>query len=368
MYTPLSNWRHDTVARGPDSDSATSSLAWVAGPIENPNYLDFLVLEDGFTELFTETYLPFLLEDSTFTTTYKSELITGSSYNPHTLGSGPNHEGYVTVTFPETSITSYTWNTWGTSPLNKYKGLYFGVNDVGADLGTKTPGPPVNYDDIVFVSEGDSSFVFISESYSIFVCTNLWGTTTAWRQVPPAMDGYWTNYSDVDYDSLNSLNSYDGYRGLTTITIANAKVFTSFGPQYGLRTSGKYTYFGGNAPSSQPYTPYNTPDGNTSAQGYTGGGVTHGRMEGGILTNPTNDTSGSRASWVYNPPVYCRTFTETVRATSPGLMSTALRYVYRGKAASYVSNYASIYHQAPEGVRVMLHTFSPTVNSSNQKS
>jgi hypothetical protein len=288
--------------------------------------------------------------------------------NSHRIGSGPNHEGYVVVTFPEEAPPNPTYfiteddtsgiyvfitedsipfvteavrsfnspySQWGTSPLNPYKGIYFGVNDVGADLGVKTIGPA--------------------------------GYTTAWHAVPAAMDGYWTDYQDVDYNPSGVLSSYEGYRGITTTRIANVKVSTSFGPQYGLRTAGKYTYFGGTAPATQAYTPYNTPDSNTAAQGYTGGGVTHGRMEGGILTNPTNDTSGSRASWTYNPPVYCRTFTETVRSSSPGLMSVAIRSVYRGKSASYVSNYASIYHQAPEGVRVMLRTFSPTVNSSNQR-
>jgi hypothetical protein len=49
-------------------------------------------------------------------------------------------------------------------------------------------------------------------------------------------------------------------------------------------------------------------------------------------------------------------------------MSSALRYVYRGKSSRYVSNYGSIYHQLPESVRTLIRPFSPTVNSSNQKS
>jgi len=57
MYVPLSNWRYDFV------DTSSS--------------------------------------DSLFSTVYKSESIAGSAQNPHTLGSGPNHEGYVVVTFPE---------------------------------------------------------------------------------------------------------------------------------------------------------------------------------------------------------------------------------------------------------------------------
>lgn len=234
----------------------------------------------------------------------------------HRVESGPNHEAFLVVSS--------------------------GIQDLGADTGTVTPGAPNS---------------------------GLWYNTTAWRSVPPAaVSGYWTDYQNVDYAPSGALSSYEGYRPLGVSTIANAKVSTAYGPQFGLRTTGKSTYFNGIAPATQNYTPYNTPENNTAAQGITGGGVSHGRYEGGILTNPTNDTSGSRASWTYNPPVYCRTFTETVRSTAPGLMSTALRYIYRGKSQTYVSNYASIYHQLPEGVRSMVRTFSSTVNSSNQKS
>jgi hypothetical protein len=233
----------------------------------------------------------------------------------HRIQSGPDHESYIVVSS--------------------------GIVDTGANVGVITPGAPNS---------------------------GLWYNTDDWRAVPQAVSGYWTDYSNVDYAPSGALSSYVGYRPLGVSTIANAKVSTSYGPQYGLRTTGQSTYFNGVAPASQAYTPYNTPDDNTAAQGYTGGGVTHGRYEGGILTNPTNDTSGSRASWVYNPPVYCKTYTETVRSTAPGLMSTALRYIYRGKAGTYVSNFAAIYHQLPEGVRSMVRTYSPTVNSSNQKS
>lgn len=233
----------------------------------------------------------------------------------HRVESGPNHEAFLVVSS--------------------------GIRDLGADTGIVTPGAPNS---------------------------DLWHNTTAWRAVPPAaVSGYWTDYQNVDYAPSGALSSYEGYRPLGISTIANAKVSTAYGPQFGLRTTGKSTYFNGTAPATQNYTPYDTPESNTPAQGITGGGVTHGRYEGGILTNPTNDTSGSRASWVYNPPVYCKTYTETVRSTAPGLMSTALRYVYRGKSQSYTSNYGSIYHQLPESVRNMVRIYSPTINSSNQK-
>ena len=233
----------------------------------------------------------------------------------HRLQSGPVSEGYIVVSS--------------------------GIVDTGADLGIVTPGP------------------MTSGVYS----------TTAWRAVPPAVSGYWTDFQDSDYQASGVLSVYNGYRALSVTTIANAKVQTSLGPEFGVRDAGKYTYFGGAAPDNQNYTPYNTPEGNTAAQGKTGGGVTHGRYEGGLLTNSLGSQGTSnRSEWVYNPPVYCKTYTETVRSTVPGLMSTALRSIYRGGAARYVSNYGSIYLQGSESVRNLVRTFSSSVNSSNQKS
>lgn len=233
----------------------------------------------------------------------------------HRVESGPAHEGFLVVSS--------------------------GIQDLGADLGVIAAGPPDR---------------------------TTWLRTTAWRSVPPAASGFWTDFSDIDYAPSGALSSYVGYRPLGISKIANAKISTAYGPQYGLRDAGQYTYFNGFAPDTQRYSPYNTPDNNTAAQGYTGGGVDHARYAGTILTNPTNDSSGSRAAWRYNPPVYCQTFTETVRSTVPGAMSSNLRFIYRGKSTRYGYNYGSIYYQAPESVRNMLRRFSPTVNSSNQRS
>jgi len=156
----------------------------------------------------------------------------------------------------------------------------------------------------------------------------------------------------VSFPVFNTLALQNGYRSIFTTTIAGVKVQTPGTPDYGVRDAGKYTYFGGSAPDSQNYTPYNTPEGNTAAQGKTGGGSTHGRYEGGILTNTLGSQgTGARSEWVYNPPVYCKTYTRLYRSDSPGAMSVAYRDVYRGGAAKYVSNYGSIYYQAPESVR-----------------
>lgn len=217
---------------------------------------------------------------------------------PHEVQSGPDHEGYIV--------------------------LSSGIQDVGADLGKIVDGTP-NY----------------SGYYS-----------TAWREVPPAVSGYWTDYQHVNYAPSGVLSSYEGYRPVTVDTIAGVKAATFTGPDYGVRDAGKYTYFAGAAPDSQNYTPYNTPEGNTTTQGITGGGVNHGRYEGGILTNILGPQGTvNRSEWVYNPPVYCKTYTQALRTQEPGLMSTVFRYIYRGGAAKYVSNYGSVYYQLPESVR-----------------
>jgi hypothetical protein len=234
---------------------------------------------------------------------------------PHRIQSGPVHSSYIVVSS--------------------------GIQDIGADEGIVTPGPP------------NSGF------YS----------TTQWRQVPQAVSGFWTDYENTDYLPSGSLSSYTGYRSLYSTTIANAKVVSATGPNYGLRDQGTYRYYGGLAPSSQDYTPYDTPEGNSTSEGITGGGVTHKSREGGLLINVLGSQGTSdRSQWRYQPPVYCQTFTETVRPTVPGLMSQPLRFIYRGKSTRYGYNYGSVYYQGPEAVRSLVRTFSPTVNSSNQRS
>jgi hypothetical protein len=99
-------------------------------------------------------------------------------------------------------------------------------------------------------------------------------------------------------------------------------------------------YFGGAAPDNQNYSPYNTPDANTAAEGKTGGPVTHRTYENTLITNVLGSQGTSdRSQWRYHQPVYCKTFTETVRSDSPGLMSSPLRYVYRGHATQYNESY-----------------------------
>lgn len=234
---------------------------------------------------------------------------------PHQLQSGPNHEAFLVVSS--------------------------GIVDIGADLGRIAPGIPNS---------------------------GLWYVTDDFREVPPAVSGYWIDYTPgVAYQPSGALSAEEGYRPLGFSTIAYAKVQTSFSSNFGVRQTIPYTYFGGVAPDNQDYSPYKTPDSNTVAEGITGGGVTHGRYEGGLLTTAVGSGVATRADWTYNPPVYCRTYTEATRAQVPGLMSAVIRTIYRGGSTRYVSNLGSVYFQGSEGVRNLIRTFSASVNSSNQK-
>ncbi len=233
----------------------------------------------------------------------------------HQIQSGPNHESYLVVSS--------------------------GIVDVGVDLGRITPGPPNS---------------------------GSWYLTDDWRVAPQAVSGYWIDYTPgVAYQPSGALSAEEGYRPLGFSTIAYAKVQTSFSSNFGVRQTLPYTYFGGVAPDNQDYSPYKTPESNTVAEGITGGGVTHGRYEGGLLTTAVGSGVATRADWIYNPPVYCRTYTEATRAQVPGLMSAVIRTIYRGGSTRYVSNLGSVYFQGSEGVRNLVRTFSASVNSSNQK-
>lgn len=251
------------------------------------------------------------------------------------IQSGPDHS------FDDLNLRQ-TYQVVGsgyTDSLGNYISWY-GVNNQGADFGIRTDGPP--------------------QSGGII--------TTDWRAVPPAVSGFWTDYQEIYYTPSGALSIEQGYRISSRLSVANANVQSAYSPDFGVREGRTFTYFGGVAPDTQDYAPYNTPASNTPTQGYTGGGVTHARYEGTLLTNPTNDNSGSRTAWVYNPPVYCQTFTETIRSTVPGAGDVPLRRIYRGKSTRYSYNLGGIYGVLGEGIRNMTHTFSSSVNSSNQKS
>lgn len=213
----------------------------------------------------------------------------------HRIQSGPAHEGFI--------VSSS------------------GIQDTGADLGVVTAGPPNS---------------------------GLWYSTTAWRTVPQAVSGYWTDYENTDYLPSGSLSSYTGYRSLFATTIANAKVSTSNDPQFGVRDTGTYNSWEGVTP----------PAGTSLNSNY---------CSSRLNTIVPNASGNPRSAWVYSPPSYCQELTEYVRSNAPGLMGPFLTAAYRGKSSRYVYNYGSVYHQGPESVRNLMRPFSPTVNSSSQK-
>ena len=192
--------------------------------------------------------------------------------------------------------------------------------------------------------------------------TRPWYYSTDWRAVPTAVSGYWGNYFNPAPHATGILDSYVGYRAQGLYSVANATVQTAFGPQPGLRNFGTQTWYGEQVPDNQLYSPFKTPatnDNTSEGGGITGGGVTHPRLRSPSLTNPTNDTSGSRAAWVYHYPIYCQAFTETRYTDVPGQMGSPVRNSYRGKSMRYVPNYGSVYGVLGEGVRNMVRTFSP---------
>lgn len=203
---------------------------------------------------------------------------------------------------------------------------FLGVNDEGSDFGEIRLGPP-----------------------------NLSGyLTTDWRQVPTAVSGYWNNYTEVNPTASGLLTSYEGYRQRGRYYVADRWVETAYGPEPGLKDIGPFTWYGAAVPDNQRYDPFQTPAGNTAEQGSTGGPNSYPRARFPTLTNPTNDTTGSRAAWEYHPPVYCQTFSEAVRSTQPGQMSTVIRSMYRGRSSRYVPNYGSVYGVLGEGVRNLI--------------
>ena len=145
--------------------------------------------------------------------------------------------------------------------------------------------------------------------------TAQWDYSDDWRQVPPTISGYWTDYTDYPLRASGLLTAYEGYRGATMITVAGRQVRTTYGFDPGLKDIGPYTWFGASVPDNQFYNPFWTPEQEPTSQGSTGGPGTYERVLFPMLTNPTNDSSGSRAAWRYHQPVYCQTFVETVRST-----------------------------------------------------
>jgi hypothetical protein len=224
------------------------------------------------------------------------------------IQSGPNHQGFIVLT---SGSTAY-----------------------GADEGIIVPGSPLSGN----------------------LAQGVWGYDPNWRYVPSTLPSPSGALDPTPYNVSGALDTYDSARIYTRDNVAGAQAASAIGPETGkvnprggalqarsdVTRPETYMYFGGAAPDNQDYSPYNTPDANSAAEGKTGGGVTHRSFESSLLTNVLGSQGTSdRSQWRYHQPVYCKTYTETRRSETPGLMSTPLRYVYRGSASSYNYNYAS---------------------------
>lgn len=217
---------------------------------------------------------------------------------PHRIQSGPDHEGYIVVSS--------------------------GVHPIGADNGIIVDGAPLS---------------------GVVGPSQRWGYDANWRYVPtssPAVSGRLTL---TRRQPSGTLGSYTYTRVSTPSNIAGVKVVSSVESDIGFRNLNKRksVYYGGACPDNQNYSPFNTPEGNTAAEGKTGGGVTHQLYESPLLTNVLGSQGTSnRSEWQYSSPVYCAVFTEAVRSETPGLMSTIVRSTYRGGSLSYLANYGNV--------------------------
>ena len=225
---------------------------------------------------------------------------------PNRIQSGPDHQGYTV--------------------------LFSGVQSTGVDEG----------------------IVLYASPLSGTLLTKAWDFDSNWRYIPSTLPSQSISLDPTPYDASGVLDTYRAARIYTRDNVAGAQAASVIGPETGKITPrggalqaganvGRpetYMYYGGGAPDNQNYSPYNTPDANTAAEGKTGGGVTHRNYESSLLTNLLGSQGTSdRSQWRYHQPVYCKTFTETQRSAKPGLMSSTLRYIYRGSATSYAYNY-----------------------------
>jgi hypothetical protein len=228
---------------------------------------------------------------------------------PRRIQSGPNHEGYVV--------------------------LYSGVQSTGPDEGIVVAGAPL----------------------SGTLALGAWDYDANWRYVPSTLQTQSGGLDPTPYNVKGALDTYDATRIYTRNMVAGAQIASAIGPETGkvnprgaalqprasVTQPEKYMYYGGASPDNQNYSPYNTPNANSPAEGKTGGGVTHKTFESSLLTNVLGSQGTSdRSQWRYHQPVYCKTYTETKRSEAPGLMSTPLRAVYRGGSTSYNYNYCPL--------------------------
>ena len=251
---------------------------------------------------------------------------------PRRIQSGPDHEGYLV--------------------------LYSGVESTGADDGLIVAGSPL----------------------SGTVESGVWGYDANWRYVPTVTVTQQETRDPTPYNVSGTLDTYDGTRIYTRDNVGGAQAASAIGPETGkinprggalqpranVTRPETYMYYGGAAPDNQDYSPYNTPDANSAAEGKTGGGVTHRSYESTLLTNVLGSQGTSdRSQWRYHQPVYCKTYTETKRSDTPSLMSTPIRSVYRGGSTGYSLNYANQLLSTPGSFKPLEYDVPVTVDEED---
>ncbi len=217
---------------------------------------------------------------------------------PHRIQSGPDHEGYIVITQ--------------------------GVQSTGADNGIIVDGTPLS---------------------GVVGSGQRWGYDANWRYVPTSAPSLSGRLTPTLRQPSGTLGSYTFTRISTPTNVAGVKVVSSVESDTTFKNlrKRKSVYYGGACPDNQNYSPFNTPEGNTAAEGKTGGGVTHPLYESPLLTNVLGGQGTSdRSEWQYSSPVYCAVFTEAKRSETPGVMSGVIRSTYRGGSLSYLTNYGNV--------------------------
>jgi hypothetical protein len=237
---------------------------------------------------------------------------------------------------------------------------YVPLNNYNYDSGYRRIQSGPNNQGFIVLTSGSSAYgvnegiIVPGSPLSGTALLGAWDYDSNWRYVPSTLASQSGVLDPAPYNVSGALDTYNAARIYTRDNVAGAQAASAIGPEAGkinprggaiqaranVSRPETYMYYGGGAPDNQDYSPYNTPDANTAAEGKTGGGVTHRNYESSLLTNLLGSQGTSdRSQWRYHQPVYCKTFTETQRSATPGLMSSPLRYIYRGSATSYNYNY-----------------------------
>ena len=371
VYTPFTNWKYDKSLYHPVQ----------SGPQRTGSDLNL-----------TDTYLTFssgYVTPSGISQTYEAVLDEGADFGRIPVGP-PNISGYFDTEWRAVTpaVSGYWTNYENTLPhasglLDSYvgfraQGLYKTANStvqtaIGPQPGLRNFGSFTWYGEQVPDNQLYSPFQTPGSNDNTIDGGGITGGGVSQPRVnAPALTNptndttgsraAWVYHYPVYCQSFIE-SRYTGVPGL--YKTANSTVQTAIGPQPGLRNFGSFTWYGEQVPDNQLYSPFQTPGSNDNTidgGGITGGGVSQPRVNAPALTNPTNDTTGSRAAWVYHYPVYCQSFIESRYTGVPGQMGSPVRNSYRGKSSRYVPNYGSIYGKLGEGVRNMIRTFSPGTN------